>query len=96
MVQFIFRGNNADGFVNIGGVRFEKDTAQDISDEAWIAKLDANGEFERAGAGPTEASPPPFGGPAPGPEVPPDDGEEPEGATDEGPKRGKRGRVEGA
>jgi len=75
MPSYKWTGSNEQGFVTLGGKRFEPGQAVDVDDPALGAKLDGNPEFEQvSGAGdlqdPVWAPPGPTGigtGPGSGP-----------------------------
>lgn len=64
MPSYKWTGTNEQGFVTMGGKRFEKDQPVEISDPAIAAKLDGNGEFEQV-SGPSEPGQPVWNPPGP-------------------------------
>jgi hypothetical protein len=47
MPSYKWTGSNEQGYVTLGGKRFEKDQPVEVSDASLGAKLDGNGEFEK-------------------------------------------------
>lgn len=46
MAKYRFVGHNADGYVELGGIRFDEGKLVEVADAALAAKLEGNGEFE--------------------------------------------------
>jgi hypothetical protein len=57
MPSYKWTGSNEQGFVSMGGKKFEKDVPVEVNDPALGAKLDGNTEFEQVSGASADLSP---------------------------------------